>query len=108
MTEKEVLLQQMQRLCSMKNADALLEILDSEEIKYISLHKATNNKFGYNISKGGQYAHMSHLEIEQHIKSKIKYDRCTVPGCDRNRWLTDIAKNTIIKYISMGIFLIAR
>lgn len=61
----------------------LCKILDSEEIKYISLHKATNNKFGYNISKGGQYAHMSHLEIEQHIKSKIKYDRCTVPGCDR-------------------------
>lgn len=26
---------------------------------------------------------MSHLEIEQHIKSKIKYDRCTVPRCDR-------------------------
>ena len=30
MTEKEVLLQQMQRLCSMKNADALLEILANE------------------------------------------------------------------------------
>ena len=62
---------------------SLCKILDQEEIDQIAIYKSTNSKFGYNISKGGQFTHLNSHEIEKHVHNITKYEYCTVPGCNR-------------------------
>jgi hypothetical protein len=38
------------------------ELLNDLEIHYIQLYNSTNNKIGYNLTKGGQYSANSHLK----------------------------------------------
>jgi group I intron endonuclease len=61
--------------------------LDSKEIYYISEYKANDDKYGYNMTMGGNYSHASFLS-EQDVRNIIKdiQDNPTISLSEISRW----------------------